>query len=110
MILGIGTDIVDVERIKQKVTNREGFQNLVFSKNEIAYCDKNKNPFENYAARFAAKEAFLKALGTGLTLTFELNEIEIQNEISGKPTLVLSSTLQDRLKEIFKITAYTIHI
>lgn len=94
MILGIGTDIVDVERIAQKVEGREGFMKKVFSERETEYCTKQTHPSESFAARFAAKEAFLKALGKGLDATFELHEIEILNQDNGKPYLELSSDLQ----------------
>jgi holo-[acyl-carrier protein] synthase len=110
MILGIGTDVVDVARIEQKVREREGFCQLVFSKNEMEYCDKIKNKFESYAARFAAKEAFLKALGTGLHVNNELNEIEVENAASGKPEIKLSLTLEKKIKEIFMIRDFKIHL
>ncbi len=110
MILGIGTDVVDVARIEQKVLQREGFCQLVFSKHEIIYCEKIKNKFESYAARFAAKEAFLKALGTGLFIKGELNEIEIENTASGKPIIKLSELLINNVKEIFMIQDFKIHV
>jgi holo-[acyl-carrier protein] synthase len=110
MILGIGTDVVDIARIEQKVLQREGFCQLVFSKNEIAYCDKIKNRFESYAARFAAKEAFLKALGTGLNINCELNEIEIENEPSGNPNIKCSLILEKKIKEIFMVEDFQIHL
>jgi holo-[acyl-carrier protein] synthase len=110
MILGIGTDVVDISRIEQKVLEREGFCQKVFSKNEIAYCDKIKNRFESYAARFAAKEAFLKALGTGLQINNELNEIEVENAASGKPDIKISSLLNKKIKEIFMTENFKIHL
>jgi holo-[acyl-carrier protein] synthase len=60
---------------------------LVFSKKEIAYCEKKTNKFEHYAARFAAKEAFFKAIGTGWSKGTAFNEIEIRNDKSGKPEI-----------------------
>ncbi len=62
---------------------------MVFSENEIKYCEAKANKFEHYAARFAAKEAFFKALGTGWKNGTSFNEIEIVNDESGKPELVL---------------------
>ncbi|WP_299251366.1 holo-ACP synthase [uncultured Cytophaga sp.] len=85
MIQGIGVDIVDVERIKQRITSNSGFCELVFSLEEIAYCTKKANPYESFAARFAAKEAFLKAVGTGIDFTIELKEIQVLNTEFGKP-------------------------
>jgi len=94
MIFGIGTDIVDVERIAQKVQKGEGFVKQAFSEKEIEYCNKQANPAESYAARFAAKEAFLKALGQGLQATVELFKIEVDVQESGKPFLELHEDIQ----------------
>lgn len=85
MIAGVGTDIIEVERIAEKICKEAGFRELVFSRNEIAYCESKGNPFEHYAARFAAKEAFFKALGTGWLSGTAFNEIEIANDEKGKP-------------------------
>ena len=65
MITGVGIDLIEVERVAVKIRKEIGFRELVFSKKEIAYCEKKTNKFEHYAARFAAKEAFFKAIGTG---------------------------------------------
>jgi len=65
MIKGIGIDMIEPERVATRIKKKKGFRELVFSKNEIAYCEKKTNKFEHYAARFAAKEAFFKAIGTG---------------------------------------------
>lgn len=110
MILGIGTDVVEVSRMEQKISNRKDFLTHVFSKNEIHYCEKVKNKYESYAARFAAKEAFLKALGTGLLVDCAPNEIEVENNSNGKPGLKISSYLNDRIKETFQKESYTIHL
>jgi holo-[acyl-carrier protein] synthase len=88
MIIGIGTDIVEVPRILKSIEN-EAFKLKVFSGNEIAYCETKVNKAENYAVRFAAKEAFLKALGTGLRGDIVLNEIEVSNDDLGKPSINL---------------------
>ncbi len=89
MIIGTGIDIVENARIAEKINKNHGFREKVFSKNEIAYCESGTKSTENFAARFAAKEAFLKATGYGLTLGFELREIEITNNEKGKPEIVL---------------------
>ena len=66
-IFGIGTDIVNIKRMEKSIKkNGVVFKNKIFSKNEINYCEKRKNPFAFYAKRFAAKEALSKALGTGI--------------------------------------------
>jgi holo-[acyl-carrier protein] synthase len=89
MVTGLGTDIIEIERIAAKISKESGFRELVFSKKEIDYCESKTNKFEHYAARFAAKEAFFKALGTGWTNGTAFNEIEITNNGSGKPELVV---------------------
>nr|AUN35628.1 holo-[acyl-carrier protein] synthase [uncultured bacterium] len=89
MILGVGIDMIEVERLSEKMTRAEGFRELVFSKNEIEYCEKKKNKFEHYAARFAAKEAFYKAIGSGWKNGTSFNEIEISNDEKGKPSIEL---------------------
>ncbi len=89
MLAGLGTDLMEVERIAEKINKGSGFREMVFSKTEIAYCESKTNKFEHYAARFAAKEAFFKALGTGWLEGTHFNEVEITNDESGKPTLVL---------------------
>jgi holo-[acyl-carrier protein] synthase len=89
MIAGIGMDMIEVDRVAEKISKESGFRELVFTRKEILYCEKKKNKFEHYAARFAAKEAFLKAAGTGWINGTAFNEIEILNDESGKPELVL---------------------
>ncbi|MGB3948766.1 MAG: holo-ACP synthase [Bacteroidia bacterium] len=88
MILGIGTDIVETTRIAKSIEESR-FKERVFSKVEIAYCESKANKAEHYAARFAAKEAFFKALGTGLRAGMAFNEVEIQNDELGKPSICL---------------------
>lgn len=87
---GLGTDIVEVDRIASKIEKNASFRTLVFSAHEIEYCESQSKKFEHYAARFAAKEAFLKALGTGWAGSkTNFNEIEIRNDAAGKPELYL---------------------
>ena len=83
-IFGIGTDIVSVDRIKKSLKNRN-FINRIFNKKEILKCKKINNSINCYAKRFAAKEAFSKALGTGISKGINFNEIVILNKKSGKP-------------------------
>ena len=89
MIAGLGIDMIEVERIADKIGKESGFRELVFSENEIAYCENKAHKFEHYAARFAAKEAFFKALGTGWAKDTSFNEIEITNNDNGKPGIAL---------------------
>ncbi|MFY0253897.1 holo-ACP synthase [Chitinophaga sp. 30R24] len=89
-ILGIGTDIVDVSRVAAKLAKGDSFRNLVFTPFEISYCEKQGVPAESYAARFAAKEAFLKAMGTGWgNGGVNFDEIEVRNDVAGKPVISL---------------------
>ena len=87
MITGLGIDLIEVDRVAIKISKETGFRELVFSKKEIAYCEKKANKFEHYAARFAAKEAFFKAIGTGWGKDTAFNEIEITNNKDGKPEI-----------------------
>ena len=90
MIVGTGVDIAETIRIEQ-VLHRHGerFAGRVFTPQEIAYCEKFKNKAERYAARFAAKEAAFKALGTGWREGVRWLDVEVVNQASGKPELLL---------------------
>jgi holo-[acyl-carrier protein] synthase len=85
MIFGIGTDLIEVERVAEKMEKKAGFKELVFSAHEIEHCETMSRKYEHYAARFAAKEALLKAMGTGWRNGTAFNEIEIYNDREGKP-------------------------
>jgi len=110
-IFGIGTDIVNIKRIDQSL-KRHGlsFKTKIFSKREILYCDKKKNPSSFYAKRFAAKEAFTKALGTGIRKDVSLKNIEITNNVDGKPFILLKGNLSSFLKKKLKSSKYDIHL
>ncbi len=86
----IGTDIVSVPRMREAI-ERQGsrFLNRIFTKGEQEYCNLKKNKYENYAARFAAKEAFIKAKGGGRG-RFNFHDIEVKRGLNGKPYLFLS--------------------
>ena len=88
MIFGIGIDIVNIERIEQ-VMARWGdlFLGRVFTEKEIFWCQRRARPSECFAVLFAAKEAFLKAIGTGLRNGIQWTDIEVEHESSGKPHL-----------------------
>jgi holo-[acyl-carrier protein] synthase len=89
MIAGIGTDLCEVNRIAQKLQANSGFREHVFSAEEIAYCESKKNPPMHYAARWAAKEAYLKAYGLQFIGNHRLPDIETQLDPDGKPFMVL---------------------
>src|SRR5450755_1341115 len=88
MIVGTGIDICEVGRIKQALSSAHGtrLKERVFTPREIAYSERKANPFERYAARFAAKEAGMKALGTGWR-GVAWRDFEVVNLPSGRPTL-----------------------
>ncbi|MBI4635904.1 MAG: holo-ACP synthase [Candidatus Rokubacteria bacterium] len=91
MIKGIGIDIVRIPRMREVIARWEGrFLRRVFTEAEIAYCVSRRDPVPHFAARFAAKEAGLKALGTGLNLGVSWRELEVRRERGEPPTLVLS--------------------
>jgi len=87
MVAGIGTDIIEVDRIAAKMEKENGFRELVFSQNEIRYCESKAHKYEHYAARLAVKEALAKALGTGWLEGTNINEAEVLNDEKGKPYL-----------------------
>jgi len=90
MIVGLGVDMVEVDRVAAKVA-RAGFREKVFSTDEIDFCEsKGVHKAQHYAARFSAKEAFLKATGMGLLLTNDLREIEVRLSDEGQPVIHLS--------------------
>ncbi|MBZ4684047.1 MAG: holo-[acyl-carrier protein] synthase [Fusobacteriaceae bacterium] len=95
-IIGIGNDIVEIERIKKAIERNENFKRRVYTENEINYAEKsNIRKYEIYAGRFAAKEVLSKAFGTGIR-GFKLTDIEILNDAIGKPYVVLKNSLKDK--------------
>jgi holo-[acyl-carrier protein] synthase len=90
MILGLGIDIIEVERIKASHEKfGERFTNRILLPDEIAYCLSHKNPAPFLAARFAAKEAISKAFGTGIAAALGWQDMEIRRKESGEPFVVL---------------------
>lgn len=100
-IFGIGTDIVSVDRIKNSLKN-DNFLKRVFNEKEIIKCKKIKNSINCYAKRFAAKEAFSKALGTGISSGINFNEIVVLNKRSGKPYISFVGKTKKVLSKKFK--------
>lgn len=101
MILGIGTDIFEIERMKIRLEKQPSFIEGIFTENEINYCNQYKNKAQRFAARYAAKEAFLKALGTGWRNGITFKDIDIINDDLGKPEIFLSGIakqIADKLK------------
>ncbi len=100
MVKGIGTDIIEVGRIKNQIEKNNGLIESLFTKNEIEYCETFKHKQENYAARFAAKEAFFKAIGTGYRFGMAFTEIEISNDELGKPSLIAFGKTKEHIKKL----------
>lgn len=93
-IRGIGVDVVDVERMKKTLQDQgEAFVSKVFTETEITYCRSRKNPHEHFAARFAAKEAVSKAMQKGWSGEFRWKDVEVMNEPSGAPKIILYGEL-----------------
>jgi holo-[acyl-carrier protein] synthase len=91
MVVGVGTDLIEIARIANSIDRfGERFLRRIFTPREIAYCQTKKNAAESFAARFAAKEAGAKALGTGISRGVGWLELEVAREPSGKPRLELS--------------------
>ena len=93
MIVGLGTDIVEVERIARMITDHgDHFLNRVFTSEEIRHCQPRREPAPHYAGRWAAKEAVMKVLGTGFTHEVGWTDIEIRVKPSGQPFIELHGT------------------
>lgn len=95
MVFGIGLDVVDIREFQDEVDKgREQWLTRVFTAKEREYCQRQADPYRHFAGTFAAKEAVLKAFGTGWTDDSELNDVEITRS-EGRPTVVLSGRLQE---------------
>lgn len=90
--MNCGTDIIEISRIKEAIeSNGKEFLSRIYTEAEIAYCEKhNAAKYQHYAARFSAKEAVSKFLGTGFTGEFGWKEIEVKNNELGKPEIILT--------------------
>ena len=100
-IIGNGVDIIKNSRINNSLKIK-GFLNRIFTEKEIQQGKKLKNKINFYAKRFAAKEAFVKAIGTGFRSDINFNDIEINNHKNGKPYILLSKKLKNLLKKNLK--------
>lgn len=104
MILGIGTDIVDIRRI-EKLIQQHGarFLQRVFTPVEREKCEGRKDSASAYAKRFAAKEAFVKALGTGLSDGISWQDMGVENDAAGKPVMWVSDAMRKRVGQAARI-------
>ena len=108
-IYGIGTDIVNINRIRKSLKNKN-FINRLFNISEVNKCNKLINKENCYSKRFAAKEAFTKALGTGISKGISFNEIIVYNAKSGKPNIRLLGNTKKKVKKIFKNKKFNIFL
>jgi holo-[acyl-carrier protein] synthase len=95
LIFGVGTDIIEVQRVEEKLVRTASLKEKLFTPKEIAYCDSKHRPGQHYAARFAAKEAFLKAMGTGWTGGHKFSDIEVVNNALGKPEIFVHGKVRE---------------
>ena len=99
MVNSLGIDIVEVKRVKRLVDRwGDHFLHRVFTPWEIAYCKSKSSPEQSLAARFAAKEAILKAIGTGLSQGIRWTSMEIVNDKNGRPSVKLGKRIKDKIK------------
>lgn len=100
MISGIGTDLIRVDRMKKLVARGKSYLEGIFTENEINYCESKTRKAEHYAARYAGKEALMKALGCGWRDGIAFSEIEISNDEQGKPKLSLQGKAESVFREL----------
>ena len=108
-ICGIGTDIANINRIKKSLKNKD-FIDRLFSKNEVKKCNNQINKANCYAKRFAAKEAFSKAIGTGISKGINFNEIIVHNIKSGKPNIKLLGNTKKVVNKILNKKKFNIFL
>jgi holo-[acyl-carrier protein] synthase len=97
MIKGIGVDTIEIDRIGRVIKQWDRhFLRKIFTPREIAYCQSKPNTIQHFAVRFAAKEAFAKAIATGWRSTFRWQDVEIENDLAGKPKIVLHGKLEQQ--------------
>ena len=108
-ILGTGIDIVETYRLKKLLLKKKSnFKNKIFTNNEIAYCEKKSNITNCYSKRFAAKEAFVKALGTGFRNNINFKDIEVVKNHYGKPYLLINTKVINKIKTLFKVKKFNV--
>ncbi|VYU59604.1 holo-ACP synthase [Clostridium tertium] len=108
MILGVGTDIIEIERIKNAVENTKGFLESIFTDKEVEMFKSRGMRFEVIAGNFSAKEAISKTLGTGVR-GFSLKEIEVLRDELGKPVVLLSDNINSIIGKDYKLNLSISH-
>ena len=104
-IIGTGVDIVENQRFKS-LSRQNSFLNRIFTKKELFLSKKKTNKFLFFAKRFAAKEAFVKSIGTGFRNGINFNDISVINDRNGKPSFLISSKIKNLIKHKFKINKF----
>lgn len=100
-VRGVGTDIIEVSRIEEMIQRHdETFLQRVYTAHEIQYCRQRKAAAQHYAGRWAAKEAALKALGTGWARGIKWTDLEVSNEPGGRPRLTLQGAARDYAEQL----------
>ena len=100
MIVGVGIDIIEVERLGRDLTEKDGLAEEIFTRKEIAYCRTKRYPAQHFAARFCVKEALFKALGSGKRGNMSWRDIETINDAKGSPALRLRGAAKERAKRL----------
>jgi len=95
LIFGTGIDIIEVGRIAKVMERDLGFRDKIYTEGEIAYCDSKKNKYQHYAARFSAKEALMKAIGTGWRFGIRFADIEVYHDELGQPHILLTGKAKE---------------
>ena len=108
-IIGNGVDIIENKRIKNSLKSKN-FVDRIFTKSEIKKSKKLNNKTNYFAKRFAAKEAFVKAIGNGFRNNINFKDIDISNDTKGKPLIKISSNIKNFLKKKFKLNRYKIFL
>ena len=110
-MIGLGSDILDIRRIEKTLSRfGERFKKRIFTESEIKKCEQRRLSVECFAKRFAAKEAFVKALGTGFRNGINFNDISVKNKNSGKPELYVNDKIKKIIKKKFKLEKFKIFL
>ena len=110
-ILGTGIDIVENYRLKKLLLKKKSnFKEKIFTTSEIAYCEKKLNTTSCYSKRFAAKEAFVKALGIGFRKNINFKDIEVDKDSYGKPYILMKRRISNKIRTLFKVKKFVVFL
>ncbi len=108
-VLGIGVDVIQNKRVKSLINNKR-FISRTFSKNEIKFSKKNLKKINYFSKRFAAKEAFVKAIGTGFRNNLNFKDVEIVNDKLGKPYYLINAKIKQLIRKKKKINKFELFL